>query len=137
VEHGNRSDARASTTRRALSLALLAVQLVVFTLGAALAGQSQPVRASGSALVVATASSSDGSVRAAASQDSRIEHAARARGDRGDRTGGAPPLDLAFLLDVPAVGPACLDASLDWRSSVREHRPPPSVVHGARGPPQT
>jgi hypothetical protein len=136
VEHEGRSPTHASPARRALSLALLAVQLLVFTLGAAFAGQGPPARAGSNsrALVVAT-SSTDGSVRAVASQDSRVEHAARARADRGDRAGGAPPLALAFLPEGLTVAPAGLTGSLDWRAFARDYRRSPSVVHGARGPP--
>jgi hypothetical protein len=137
VEQGDRSVARASTTRRALSLVLLAVQLLVFTLGAALAGQGH-ARAGGSAhaLVVTTSASSDGSVRAT-SADARLELAARGRADRGERAGTAPSLDLALPTTLHALAPASLVGSLEWRSSSRDHRSPPSSVHGARGPPAT
>jgi hypothetical protein len=120
--------------RRALSLALLAVQLVVFTLGAALAGQSH-ARTGSTAVPVVTASTADGVARVAATPDARLDQAARARADRTDRNGAAPPLDLALPPAIHVVAPASLVGSLDWRSAAREHRPSRSVVNGARGPP--
>lgn len=139
MEHEGRCATQASPARRALSLALLAVQLLVFTLGAAFASQSQPARlvdaARARALIVATGSA-DGAVRAVASQGERVDHAARARADRGDPNGGAPPPALALPLDSLTVGPAPLTGTLAFCTFARDYRRAPSVVHGARGPPR-
>jgi hypothetical protein len=134
--HGKRSPTRAPTSAkastRALSVVLFALQLLALTVGAAFAGQSHP-HASARSIVTTTSSSADGAVRPASS-DARLE-GARPRGDRGDR--GAPPVELAVLPVVARIGAASLTGSLDSGTTARDHRPPPSVVNGARGPPQT
>jgi hypothetical protein len=117
-----------------MSVVLLALHLVVFALGGALAGQTSAHAASRRAIVTASSGAGDGAVVVSASA-SRLELGTRPRGDRGDRGAGTPSLDVVLPRSLPSIAPAGLSGTLDGDSAEREMRPPPSVVNGARGPP--
>lgn len=124
--------------KRWLSFVLLALHLLVFVIGGALATGSSALASgrcsfAGAPLVVTA--SSDGTTAIAAPDGRRSELGTRARGDGGDHGSSGPSLGPSLLPTHASIGPAELVAVRDWRSFLLGHRSLPSVVNGARGPP--
>lgn len=119
---------------RRLRLVLLALHLLVFVIGGALATSSSAMASGRHAVVIAT-TSSDGSTVLASADGRRSELGTRARGDRGDGGSGGLALAPALPPTHASLGPAQLVAVRDWRSFIQGHRSLPCVVNGARGPP--
>jgi hypothetical protein len=120
--------------KRSFSFVLLALHLLVFVIGGALATESSAM-ASGRRSVVIATTSSDGGSAIASPDGRRAELGTRARGDGGDHGSGGLSLGLSLRAAHASIGPAELVALRDWRSFLQGHRSPPCVVNGARGPP--
>jgi len=120
--------------KRSLSFALLALHLLVFVIGGALATESSAMASGRRAVVVATTSGADGAAIASA-DCGRLEIGTRARGDRRERASNGLSLYAVVPVARAAIGPAALTGLRDWRSALHGHHSLPCVVNGARGPP--
>lgn len=121
----------------ACSFALLVLHLLVFSIGGALATESPALASSRRVVAVTTTAGADGAAVASPAAG-RVELAARARGERGDRGphGDGPPLDVALPGGARvSIGPTALVGHHDWRAAARGHVSLPCIVNGARGPP--
>jgi hypothetical protein len=120
--------------KRSFSFALLALHLLVFVIGGALATEASAMASGPGPVVVATTSGGDGAAMAA-SGDGRLESGTRARAHRGERGASGGPLDAVVPRGLAAIAPAGRAELRDWRSAARGHCSLPCVVNGARGPP--
>jgi hypothetical protein len=135
VEHAPTTPVTAtSVARRVFAQALLAVHLVVFVLGGAF-GALAPAQSSLHRVAISAVAGGSEAPAVISSSDSRLELATRPRGDRGERSGGAPPLDFVPAASLLTIAPASLTGSIALPPARAAHRLLPSVVHGPRGPP--
>lgn len=134
VARDGRASTTASTTRRSFSFVLVAIHLVVFLFGGALLGERTARAASRHAIVTASTGAGD-SPTIVTAEGARLDLAARARGERGER-GSGPPVHFVLSSTTLEIAPAGISGTVDWRSASREPRALRSVVYLSRGPPK-